>query len=175
MTSSLTSLMYVVITIVLVFAPQSQPNNKTCTAPYYGMGNGDGVLDRRCFHLQSQLSKAAYDGDVKGIKRLLRQGANADSYAGDRFPPLFSAASKGKTGAARILLDNGANIDRKYTLNGSALFAAIYGNHVETVALLISRGADVNLRNGDETPLKIARANGYDGIVVLLKKAGARE
>jgi len=125
--------------------------------------------------LQSQLSKAAYYGDVKKIKTLLRQGANADSYAGDRFPPLFSAASKGKTAAARILLDNGANIDRKYTLNGSALYAAIYGNHVETVELLLSRGADVNLRNGDDTPLKIARANRYEGIVVLLKKAGGKE
>jgi ankyrin repeat protein len=139
------------------------------------MGDGDGVLDRRCFHLQSQLSQAAYDGNVKKIKTLLRRGANADSYAGDRFPPLFGAALKGKTAAARILLDNGANIDRKYPLYGSPLYAAIYGNHVESVELLLARGADANLPNGDDTPLKIARANGYDAILVLLKKAGAKE
>jgi len=152
------------------------PQNKTaCPAPYYGMGNGDGVLDRRCFQLQSQLSVAAYAGNVTKIRKLLRRGANANPYAGDRLPPLFGASSQGHTTAARLLLDNGAEMNRKYTLAGTPLFAAVEGNHVGVVALLISRGADVNIHNGDDTCLKIAQAKGFTEIVSLLKNAGAKE
>jgi ankyrin repeat protein len=164
----------------LVLSVLSQPtqiiqHKVTCPAPYYGMGNGDGVLDRRCFNLQSQLSLAAFRGQVTKIKQLLRRGANADSYAGDRLPPLYWAASEGHTTAARLLLDNGAKPNRKYSLNGTPLFGAVYDNHVSMVALLISRGADVNIRNGDETCLKIARSKGYTEIVSLLRNAGARD
>lgn len=139
------------------------------------MGNGDGVLDRRCFRLQSQLSKAAYAGDVRKVKKLLRNGANADSYAGEYIPPLHGAAANGKTEAARLLLENGASIKREYNLNGPPLFAAVYGNHVETVGLLVSRGADVNIRRGGDTVLKIARAKGYLKVAALLENAGAKE
>jgi ankyrin repeat protein len=174
MTLVLTCLISVGLGFCVGLIPQRHQSEK-CEAVYYGMGQGDGVLDRRCFRLQSQLSKAAYVGDVRKIKRLLRTGANADSYAGDWLPPLYGAASRGKTQAVRLLLDNGANINRKYTLAGTPLFAAVESSHADTVALLISRGADVNIRNGDETALKIATKSGHGKIVALLKDAGAKE
>jgi len=161
--------------LIYPFILQPSPQIKICKASYYGMGNGDGVLNRRCFKLQSRLSKAAYDGDVEKVRSLLRQGANADSSAGDYYPPLYAAALQGKTEVVRLLLDNGANINRKYTLNGPPLFAAIYDNHIETVGVLLSRGADVNIQNGDETALQIAKAKGSEKMVVLLKEWGAKE
>jgi ankyrin repeat protein len=145
-----------------------------CPAPYYGLGNGDGVLDRRCFELQTQLSLAAFRGQTTKIKSLLHRGANADSYAGDRLPPLYWAASEGHTTAARLLFENGANPNRKYSLNGTPLFGAVYANHIGVVALLISHGADVNIHNGDETCLKIARSKGFIEVARLLQNAGAR-
>ena len=155
--------------------PQSHQTRIVCSAPYYGMGNGDGVLDRRCFRLQSRLSVAAIRGDVAKIRNLLRRGANASSYAGDYLPPLFGASAEGHTTAVRLLLDNGAEMNHRYTLRGTPLFAAVYGHHAGVVALLISRGVDVNLRNGNDTCLKIAQANGFTDIVAILKNAGAKE
>ena|SRR6266404_2674487 len=154
---------------------QARQNQMACPAPYYGMGNGDGVLDWPCFELQKRLSLAAFRGQTTKIKQLLRRGANVNSYAGDYLPPLFGAAAEGHTTAVRLLLDNGAEMNHKYTLNGTPLFAAVDARHTGVVALLISRGVDVNVHNGDDTCLKTAKAKGFTDIVTLLKNAGARE
>jgi ankyrin repeat protein len=154
---------------------QAPKNKISCPAPYYGMGNGDGVLDWRCFELQKQLSLAAFRGQTTKITNLLRRGANVNSYAGDYLPPLFGAAAEGHTTTVRLLLDNGAEMNHKYTLNGTPLFAAIDGHHTGVVALLIARGVDVNVHNGDDTSLKIAQAKGFTDIATLLKNAGAKE
>jgi ankyrin repeat protein len=155
--------------------PQAPQNKIACPAPYYGMGNGDGVLDGHCFELQKQLSLAAFRGQTTKIKNILRRGANVNSNAGDYLPPLFGAAAEGHTTTVRLLLDNGAEMNHKYTLNGTPLFAAVDGHHTGVVALLISRGVDVNVHNGDDTCLKIAQAKGFIDIVALLKNAGAKE
>jgi ankyrin repeat protein len=88
---------------------------------------------------------------------------------------LFGAAAEGRVTTVRLLLDNGAEMNHKYTLNGTPLFAAVNGHHTGVVALLISRGADVNVHNGHDTCLTIARARGFTDIVRLLQNAGARE
>jgi uncharacterized protein len=159
----------------IAFQPGEQNKGQQCRAVYYGLGNGDGVYDPFCFDFQGKLSDAAAAGDVSRIKELLREGANADSYSGNHFPPLSLAAEHGHLEAVRLLLDNGANPNRKYTLNGTPLFAAVYGNHADVVSLLLSRGADFRIRNGDETVLKIARQGRNRDIVDLLEAAGAQE
>jgi uncharacterized protein len=106
---------------------------------------------------------------------LLREGATADSYSGEHHPPLFLVAWHGHLEAVRLLLDNGANPNRRYTLNGTPLFSAVYGNHPDVVSLLLSRGADFRVREGDETVLKIVRQSQYQEIVDLLETAGAKE
>jgi ankyrin repeat protein len=141
--------------------PQARQNKSTCSAHYYGYGNGDGVLDWRCFDLQKQLSLAAFRGQTTKIKQLLGRGANVNASAGQYLPPLYGAAAEGHVTTVRLLLDNGAEMNRKYSLNGTPLFAAVDAHHTGVVALLISRGADINVRNGDDTCLKIARAKGF--------------
>src|SRR5258706_9676871 len=97
---SLTALLFLLSLSVVPWSggiAQTTTYKSICPAPYYGMGNGDGVLDRHCFELQTQLSLAAFRGQTTKIKRLLRRGANADSYAGDRLPPLYWASSEGHT------------------------------------------------------------------------------
>src|SRR5947209_1360425 len=155
----------------IAFQPSEKNKGQQCRAVYYGLGNGDGIYDPFCFDLQGKLSDAAGTGDVSQIKELLREGANADAYSGDHFPPLFLAAEHGHLEAVRLLLDNGANPNRKYTLNGTPLFAAVYGNHADVVGFLLSRGADFRVRNGDETVLKIARKRQYQEIIDLLEAA----
>jgi ankyrin repeat protein len=97
--------------LTLSFGAAHQRKNKTvCPAPYYGMGNGDGALDWRCFDLQKQLSLAALRGQTTKIKQLLRRGANVNSYSGDYLPSLFGAAAEGHVTTARLLLNNGAEL-----------------------------------------------------------------
>ena len=53
---------------------------------------------------------------------------------------------------------------------------AAESNSKELVELLIKKGADVNLADGfGWTPLKLAQANGYDEIVKILRKHGAKK
>ncbi len=158
----------------VAFVPDSENKGLPCRAVYYGQGDGDGVYDPHCFDIQAKLSLAANVGDVEQMTALLRAGANADSSAGDSYPPLYSAARSGQNDAVQLLLDNGADINQRYTLNGTPLFATIYGNHPKTASLLITRGADVNVMLGAETALQIAQHDKKQEFVDMLKKAGAK-
>ena len=153
----------------------SDNNGCRCGAAYYGMGNGDGVYDPRCFKLQEELSTAARLGDVDRIRELLSLGANADSYSGDSLPPLYTAASYGHTDAVRLFLDNGAYINHVYSLMGTPLMAAAYEGSIGTVELLLSRGADPTICIGDDSALTMARTAHHTAIAELLASAGASE
>src|SRR4051794_3028723 len=58
---------------------------------------------------------AAEAGDVPRIRRLLDEGADVDSVTDGRFPwtPLMRASFHGKTDAARLLLERGADPDHE--------------------------------------------------------------
>ena len=73
-------------------------------------------------------------------------------------PPLMVAAQKNRWEVAEMLLDRGADIDRQvgwYAL--TALHQAVSRQSVETIRLLLARGADVTLRTRSHhlpTPLQ---------------------
>ena len=84
--------------------------------------------------------------------------------------PLVLASKNGHTGAARALLDRGANVhavcikDRK-----SALQMAVRYDHLSTVELLLERGANVEYRDAEGTTALIhASAYGCKSIKNLL-------
>jgi ankyrin repeat protein len=115
---------------------------------------------------------AAYLDDVDRLAGALDDGAKpTDTVSG--FDLLSWAAFGGATGAARLLLDRGADAD------SGALHAAARGGHLELVQVLLDAGADVNRREPDtgRAPLHAAVAAGPDGdapeIVRRLLTAGA--
>jgi len=93
------------------------------------------------------LERAARDGDVDAIRRLLDAGASVDGMDGADEPapaPLAFAAAAGRVDAVRALVDAGANVERRDQCNVTALrYAAAYGE-CETVRALVDLGADVN-------------------------------
>lgn len=82
------------------------------------------------------LIRAAEDGDVQEVKRLLGTGADvlvANSFA------FRLACGNGHVEIALILLQHGADL---YALNNDALFMATQEGHDEVVKLLLESGAD---------------------------------
>lgn len=91
--------------------------------------------------------------------------------------PLHSAAFRGHSDIAEILLDHGARVDSR-TLDGtSPIFLASQSGHLELVKLLIERGSNASLcRFGSESPLYIAAKNGHEDVVdYLLQFTGGME
>ena len=86
---------------------------------------------------------------------------------------LFLACCNGQVDAARLLLDNGADVHRRDSRNTTPLSLAAYYGPIEVVQLLLDSGADADLNVADEdgdTPIANAKAAGNASIVALLEE-----
>lgn len=121
---------------------------------------------------------AAVRDDVPTLQALLAAGASAklvtSVYDGTA---LIAAAHLGHDGVVRELIRGGAPLDHVNNLGWTALIEAVVlgdggARHTETVRALLEAGADPRLsdRNGS-TPLHLAQARGYTGMVSLLQSA----
>lgn len=113
---------------------------------------------------------------IEEVRTLLSQGVDVNSrdVFGDN-SGLHWAASLGLAEMARLLIDNGADLDiRNHDRNTPLHWAAAEGQK-ELVVILIAHGADVNARGkGGWTPLRWAEAHGQKEIARILMAAGAR-
>lgn len=78
-----------------------------------------------------------------------------------------------------LLLSRGAEVEQQHYLGTTALHWACQRGQIDTVALLIEHGADVNRRGrkfdpAGATPLESARASGEDDVARLLIQRGAK-
>ena len=88
--------------------------------------------------------------------------------------PLYYASCWGLINIARLLIENGANLDAESGLHGSALQGAVWFEHEEMVMLLLKAGADVDLPNRlMGSPLVSACQASCKNIVDILLKHGA--
>ena len=108
---------------------------------------------------------AASENHPAAAKLLIQHGADVNArstkltYTKDRFglegvvtvlphgswTPLMYAARQGSLGAARVLAENGADLNLTDPDGTTALILAIINNHYDTAALLLLKGADPNL------------------------------
>ena len=72
------------------------------------------------------LEKAAGDGDLDTIRRLLDAGVDVNVVGPDHNTPLIRAVFKNRLEAAQLLLDRGAQVD-KPRLSRLGLYAAVSG------------------------------------------------
>ena len=124
---------------------------------------------------------AAVANDVPMLKIALEGGCNPKAitspYAGTA---LIAAAHLGHVEIVRLLIAAKAPLDHVNNLKWTALIEAIVlGNggerHTETLRALVNAGADVNIPDGSgSTPLELARHRGYQEMVAILEKAGAK-
>jgi hypothetical protein len=118
--------------------------------------------------------EAARTGDLKRLKTLAKidkDTVNAVDAQG--FNPLMIACYRGQVGAAKLLIQKGADVNAR-SHEGSALQAACYTNNTELATLLVKKGADVHVKGPDgNNALMYAVLNQNEALVKLLVRNGA--
>ena len=101
------------------------------------------------------LWKAAAAGDLPAIKRALDDGAKLNALDPQfGITPLAWAALNGKTEAAKLLIEKGADVNAQNRDGATPLHAAAFLGYPEMAKLLIEKGADINAQNHEgSTPI----------------------
>ncbi len=99
---------------------------------------------------------------------------NRDLAVDARNIALVEASLKGRVGAVRAILDQGANVNARGSNGSTALMMACWWGHLEVARLLLDRGANVNAKSPDGyTALMEACRFGRFEVAKLLLKRGA--
>jgi hypothetical protein len=119
-------------------------------------------VTRTCIHLQpimmnvklgrrgrTQLHHCAENGLTTSVKRLLsirniNVNVKEDEYGST---PLHSAAWNGHIEIARLLLQNGAEVDAKSNYGNTPLHDAAFQGHIDILHLLVENGADLEAQD----------------------------
>jgi len=124
--------------------------------------------------------EAAAIGDVERLRELLDGDASlATAWSEDGFTPLHFAAFFGHPDAAKLLADQGADIEARSTneqfaLDAAPLHSASAAGQLEVCRVLLDAGADVNaVQHGGYTALLDAAANKNRELVDFLLERGA--
>ena len=77
----------------------------------------------------------------------------------------------------KLLVENGADVNAQSLYGYTYLAKAVESNDIEGVKYLLKNGADYKIKNRKDgkTALMIANKKGYNDIVTVLKKAGAKD
>lgn len=120
----------------------------------------------------SPLSVAVGNTQSDIVDSLLNHHANANPPDG---MPLITAASKGNTRIAELLLQKGAEVNAQHPdSKTTALHAAAANGNLHMVQLLILKQAKPDLRNQfNETALELAINGGFDSVIERLVNAGS--
>lgn len=133
-------------------------------------------------HLVTPLLIAAYNGNLRAMKILLRYDADIEARGtvkiGDQVingcTPLWVAAATGHLDVVKLLIERNAEVDGRTSTNSTPLRAAAHEGHHDIVRCLVENGADVNARTVfDSTPLMIACYKGHVPVVSYLVAHGA--
>jgi len=122
------------------------------------------------------LTLACFQGRHEVVSLLLDRKANVEHRAKTGLTPLMEAASGGYTEVGRVLLDKGADVNASPVPSSrdTALTIAADKGHYRFVELLLSRGAQVDVRNKKgNSSLWLAANGGHLDVVQLLYSAGA--
>jgi ankyrin repeat protein len=130
--------------------------------------------------------EAAAAGRTERVRELLREDASlANAFGDDGFHPLGLACFFGHVETARVLLENGADVNalsRNERIQTAAIHAAAASNEegtdettrYELVELVLDHGADPNLpQAGGFRAIDAARQNGDRRVEQLLRERGA--
>jgi ankyrin repeat protein len=93
---------------------------------------------------EERLRQAATQGDLAGVRALVRAGVDVNARKRYESPALWHAAEQGHLKLVQELLRAGARADLKGEYGSTPLLKAAEGGHRDVVRALIAAGADVN-------------------------------
>lgn len=112
------------------------------------------------------------DQSIAIVQLLLAAGADIHAIGTNGWTPLHMAAARGHVKKCRLLIDAGADVNKRKEIDASEtpLMEAAFSGQPETTKLLLEFGADPFMRDtiNNRTPIEIAKdaANGPDPEVV---------
>ena len=118
------------------------------------------------------IHKAAFDGNIKAVKRHLNAGVDANAQTRSENTPLHAAAYQGHSDVVELLIANDADVNASDVRGWIPLHAAVDQGHAVVADLLIVKGADLNARmkGGGYTVLDLANLKEQTEIALLLRK-----
>ena len=122
------------------------------------------------------IHKAAFDGNIKAVKRHLDAGVDANAQTRSENTPLHAASYQGHSDVVELLIANDADVNASDVRGWIPLHAAVDQGHAAVAELLIVKGADLNARmkGGGYTVLDLANLKEQTETAVLLRKHGAK-
>ena len=125
-------------------------------------------------HGDTPLIVAAWFGNGIAASILITSGANVNVKAVvNDVMPLHGAAGGNVADVARMLLENGVEVNAKNSNGSTPLHYASWKNSINAARLLLENGANVNAEtNGGWTPLDRAIHEGHDEMQSLLRQHG---
>jgi ankyrin repeat protein len=119
------------------------------------------------------LFRAAREGDADEVARRLDLQPDllkAQKPGYDQCPLLYEAATNGRAGVVRLLLEKGADVNKRRQCGWAPIDAAAWHGHEDVVALLLGAGASQRRSFSKDTTLMLASSEGRLGVVRLLLK-----
>ena len=130
--------------------------------------------EERYAELQILALDFARHGETAELAEMLRHGLPANLADTKGQTLLMLASYNGNLETTRLLLEFGADVDRRNGRGQTPLGGAAFKGYEEIVALLLEHGADIDADNGGGmTPLMFAAMFGRVKVVEQLKAHGA--
>ncbi len=117
------------------------------------------------------LGLACYFGQFEVARYLILKGADVNQPSNNGFHvfPIHSAAAGDYTDIARILIENGAQVNVRQQAGATPLHSAAQNGNLELLIMLLENGAETNVRmEGGKMPADLARDQGFDEIAEIL-------
>jgi uncharacterized protein len=138
-----------------------------CLALFVGCGNSDpsSAGPPSATPPSIDIHEAAIQGNVAAIKEYIAAGSdlNAPDPTGGS-SPLILTALFGQPEAAKVLIEAGADLNRKNTDGTTALINAAFFCRTNIVKLLLTHGADRDLRNKAGSTALDSVAGSFDDV-----------
>lgn len=120
------------------------------------------------------LLEASLHGDVQGIKKAIKDGANVNIQDAEGFTPLNRSAKLSYYHLVYYFVELGADVTIPNDENITPLHYGVEYNNIKIVKLLLENGADIDARDKiTESPLHWAGWTGNYEAAKLLLKHGA--
>ena len=116
----------------------------------------------------------AKEGNLEEVRKCIKQGADVNTNKGLHvYTALTWTVVRGHSEIAKLLLENGADMEFDTKSKGNPLILAARGGRFEIAKLLLENGAEIEAKDSNCTALMWAAVNGNPDIVNLLLENGA--